>query len=156
MAADPPNCAALAASRLPELPHAGYSTARQKALSDAMMFLIRGFERDRPVLLKVVLAGAIRWRRTFTREFRWLRADSELADAVFGYLVRLAGPNPEAQLARVQLSQQQARHRRWDFRFKTARRQRADAQALLDAIAKDEARTATRPVIMHLAPPHRD
>lgn len=85
------------AERLPDLPNAGYATRRERELSDAIMFFIRGAERDRLFLLSLVCDGREKFRRTFMQAFRYLRIDREAADAVFGYLVLLAGAEPEAQ-----------------------------------------------------------
>ncbi len=117
-------------SRLPDLPHAGFATQTQKELSDAMQFLIRGLERDRPLLLDVVIKGQKMWRKRFIGAYRAIKADTEFADAVFGYLVLLAGPNPEAQKARLELSAQQQRESSWDKRLRTLLRQAKDRQGL--------------------------
>ena len=110
---------ALNASRLPALPNAGYASRKQRELSDAMMFLVRGFERDRYLLLETVLKGQMLWRKRFKAAFRVIGADDEFADAVFGYLVLLAGPNPDAQKARLELMHTHNATSRWDKRFAT-------------------------------------
>lgn len=148
------NPSAVKASRLPDLPHAGYSTKAQKALSDAMMVLIRGFERDRVLLLKVVQGGGVKWRQSFLRNFRWLHADSDLADAVFGYLVRLAnlgGRDYSAQIAKIELGQQQTRRQSWDHRRSTLIRLAKDQRELFAAIAKEEAKVQKRSVRVFLS-----
>src|SRR5215471_13738415 len=114
MPADKPNQAALAASRLPDLPTAGFNTRTQRELSDAIMFLIRGLERDRLLLLEVVTKGKTAWRRAFIKAYRAIKADAEFADAVFGYLVLLAGKDPHAEKARLQMLQQQQSVTAWD------------------------------------------
>ncbi len=83
--------------RLPDLPTAGYATAREKALSDAVMMFIRDAERDRLYLLDMVCNGREKFRGVTLKAWKYLRVDQELVDAVFGYLVILAGQNPEAQ-----------------------------------------------------------
>jgi hypothetical protein len=87
-----------AASRLPDLPNDGYSTRREKALSDEVMFYLRDTERDRLQLVSTVCGGREKFRRVVKKAWRHLKCDDEMADAVFGYLVLLAGPNPELQL----------------------------------------------------------
>lgn len=84
-------------SRLPDLPTAGYATKREKQLTDAIMFFIRDAERDRLYLLSMVCDGVEKFVGTFTKAYRYLRADKELAEAVFGYLVLLAGNDPSGQ-----------------------------------------------------------
>ncbi len=84
-----------------------------------MMFLIRGFERDRYLLLETVLKGQQLWRKRFKSAFRVIGADDEFADAVFGYLVLLAGPNPDAQKAQLELQHSQSAVTRWDKRVST-------------------------------------
>ncbi len=128
---------ALDASRLPDLPNAGYSTTKEKALSDVMMEVIRGLERDRALMLEIVLSGRILWRKRFVAAYRWLKADSELADAVFGYLVLLAGPNPEAQKARLQQMQAQQQTQSWDHRLRTLLRHAKDRKGLEQDILRE-------------------
>ena len=110
-----------AASRLPDLPNAGYSTRREKELSDAMMFLIRGLERERLLLLEVVILGRAMWRKRFIQAFRVIGADADFADAVFGYLLLLAGPNPVAQKAIIEQGLTQQQQQTWDKRTYTQR-----------------------------------
>lgn len=94
------------AERLPDLPNAGYSTKREKQLSDEIMFYIRGAERNRLLLLANVCEGREKFRRITKKAWKHLKVDDEMVDAVFGYLVLLAGPNPEAQ--REQLIQMES------------------------------------------------
>jgi len=110
---------ALRSSRLPDLPNAGYRTRAEKELSDAVMFLIRGMERDRLLLLETVIQGRATWRQRFTKAFRAIKADDDLADAVYGYLVLLAGPDPVAQKARLELLAGQQAITSWDKRLAT-------------------------------------
>lgn len=86
-----------AASRLPDLPNAGYATTREKALTDHVMFFLRGAERDRLWLLSMVCDGPEKFRRTTMKAWRHLKADEELVDSVYGYLVLLAGDFPNLQ-----------------------------------------------------------
>ncbi len=86
-----------AGQRLPDLPNAGYATQREKQLSDEVMFYIRGAERNRLLLLANVCEGREKFRRVTKKAWKHLKVDDELVDAVFGYLVLLAGPHPEAQ-----------------------------------------------------------
>jgi len=112
----------LTESRLPDLPNAGFHTRAQRELSDAMMFLIRGLERDRYLLLETVIKGQALWRKRFKSAFRAIKADDEFADAVFGYLVLLAGPNPDAQKARLELMHTHQSLTSWDKRLATRMR----------------------------------
>jgi len=127
----------LSASRLPDLPDAGYSTGLQRELSDAIMFLIRGIERDRLLLLQVVIEGQKTWRKRFLQAYRVIKADEEFADAVFRYLVLLAGPNPDAQKAILEGMERQRRQETWDKRLSTLLTYSKDRQRLEDAIAKE-------------------
>lgn len=140
----------IAASRFPNLPDAGYHTRTQRELSDAIMFLIRGLERDRLLLLEVVIAGPARWRKTFVSAYRAIKADDEMADAVFGYLQLLAGPNPEASKAMAEQAIKHRQQRTWDKRLRTALAQSKDTKALMEAIRKDEAKTGRKPVTIFL------
>ncbi len=83
--------------RLPDLPTAGYATIREKQLTDEIMTYIRGAERNRLLLLANVCEGREKFRRITKKAWKHLRVDDDLVDAVFGYLVLLAGPNPEEQ-----------------------------------------------------------
>lgn len=87
-----------AGSRLPDLPNAGYSTQREKALSDVIMMFVRGVERDRVCLLSMVCDGKDKFRGVLGREWRSMGFDTDMCDAIFGYLELLAGKNPHEQL----------------------------------------------------------
>lgn len=89
--------------RLPDLPNAGYSTKRERGLSDAIMFFIRNAERDRLYLLSLVCDGEDKFTKVFMKAFRFLRVDREMTHAVWGYLVLLAGQKPEEQLEQLKL-----------------------------------------------------
>lgn len=84
--------------RLGDLPNAGYATQRERQLTDAVMMFIRGAERDRPWLLAMVCEGRDKFVAVFMKAHRAWRIDSELAESVYGYLVKLAGKNPHEQL----------------------------------------------------------
>jgi hypothetical protein len=92
----------LAASRLPELPTAGYATDREKALTDEIMYFIREAERDRGYLLNIVVAGPRKFQKVIKKAWRHLKVDDELVHDVFTYLVMLANPtgngNPVQEL----------------------------------------------------------
>ncbi len=90
-----------AASRLPDLPNAGYATAREKAVSDLIMQFIRSIERDRIALLDIVCSGRAKWRQVCAKALRGARMETELIDAIFNYLVLLAGPEPMTQLGNL-------------------------------------------------------
>lgn len=126
-----------AGSRLPDLPNAGYQTPTQRQLSDAIMFLIRGLERDRLLLLEIVLGGKLVWRKRFVAAYRAIRADSEMADAVYGYLELLAGPNPDAQKAILEGQIRQSQRESWDKRLSTLLTHQQDQAALHDAIDRE-------------------
>jgi hypothetical protein len=123
--------------RLPDLPHAGYATSTQRSLSDAIMFLIRGLERDRLLLLDVVLNGQKKWRKHFKAAYRAIKADDEFADAVFGYLVLLAGPMPDAQKARLEMQAAQRQTEAWDKRLRTVLRHSKDRHQLETDIMRE-------------------
>ena len=88
-----------AASRLPDLPTAGYATLKERAITDGIMFFIRDIERDRLQLLDIVCSGREKFRHVLSQEWRYLgdAVDTDLKDAIFGYLVLLAGENPGQQ-----------------------------------------------------------
>jgi len=90
-----------AGTRLPDLPNAGYSTDREKKLSDLMMFAIRGWERERPILLMMVIEGYEKFRGIMLKEWKAWKVDEDEIKTVYDYLVTLAGPDPQGQLARL-------------------------------------------------------
>lgn len=81
-----------AGQRLPDLPNDGYSTRREKALSDEVMYFIRGCERNRRLLLKIIAGGKDRFRKIARKAWSHLRVDTELCDAVYASLVAAAFP----------------------------------------------------------------
>ena len=93
---------AMAASRLGDLPNAGYSTKREKELSDAIMLFMRKIERDRPFLLSIVVGGKAKFRHIVGKQFRGLRPLDDLLDKMFDYFVKQAGPNPLGQLEKLE------------------------------------------------------
>jgi hypothetical protein len=123
--------------RLPDLPNAGYATNLQRELSDAIMFLLRGIERDRMLLLEIVIAGQARWRKRFLAAYRAIKADTEFADAVYGYLVLLAGPNPEYQKTVLQGMERQQKQQAWDKRLSTVLKFSKDRKQLERDIQKE-------------------
>lgn len=128
---------AIRASRLPDLPNAGYSTKSQRELTDAIMFLIRGLERDRPLLLEVVIHGKLLFRKRFISAFKAIKADEQFADAVYGYLELMAGPNPVAQKAILDGMARQAQRERWDKRLSTAMKGAKDMHGLREDIVRE-------------------
>lgn len=86
-----------AGSRLPDLPTDGYSTRRERELTDAVMFFIRGAERDRLLLLSIVCDGKEKFRKIGRAAWKHLRVDTDMCDAVYGYLAILAGEYPHLQ-----------------------------------------------------------
>ena len=107
---------AIEASRLPDLPDAGYATRRQKETSDAIMFWLRGVERNRPLLLSIVIDGVDKWHKVAGSVWRGLLIDREILDSVFSFMVRLAGENPAQQLLILHGMQQEAARTAWDKR----------------------------------------
>ena len=112
---------ALAASRLPDLPNAGYSGRRAKETSDALMFWMRNIERNRPLLLSVVVDGLDKWLKVSGSIWKGLLIDRELLTRTFDYMCQMAGPNPAEQLLILHGQMQQAERARWDARVRTAR-----------------------------------
>jgi len=87
-----------AASRLGDLPNDGYSTRRERELSDAVMLFMRDVERDRKFLLLIVLGGRDEFRSIVLKQWKGLRPARDLADKIYDYFVKQAGPNPLGQL----------------------------------------------------------
>lgn len=72
-------------AHLPDIPNAGYSTRRERALSDSIMEFMRATERDRLQLLSIVVGGIEKWRTVGGKALRWVRADTEILDTIFHY-----------------------------------------------------------------------
>ena len=87
----------LIASSLGDLPNDGYSTARERELSDAIMLFMRKVERDRVWLLSIVIDGRDKFRAVVLKEWRGLRPASDLVDKIFDYFVKQAGEYPIQQ-----------------------------------------------------------
>lgn len=128
------------ASRLGDLPTAGYSTRRQRATSDLVMFWLREVERQRYLLLSIVCDGWDKWRKVagaawdVNRGGRSTAIGTDLLRLVWDYMVKLAGENPAQQLLVLEgIRARQAKH--WDFRKATAialMKAQMQAQADLD------------------------
>ncbi len=84
---------------LPDLPNAGYSTQREKALSDSVMMFMRDIERDRIRLLTIVIEGRDKWRKVAGEIWRGLRIgeDISLLDDIYFYFTLQAGTLPQAK-----------------------------------------------------------
>jgi hypothetical protein len=103
-----------AGQRLPDLPNAGYSTQREREVSDLMMEFIRQLERDRVVLLSIVVDGPEKWRKVAGGQWRGARMDDDVLNSIYGYLVLLAGVNPRAQLETLlQMRETQMLQQKW-------------------------------------------
>ncbi len=127
---------------LPDLPHAGYSTRRQKETSDAIMFFMRGVERDRMLLLNIVVDGLDKWRKTAGTVWRGLLINRDVLDSIYHYFELQAGSKPMAQLVVLLNMQAQETQARWDKRSTTRLLfQRLQRQALKDL---DREHTAAR------------
>lgn len=83
---------------LPDLPNAGYATARERRLTDEIMVFMREIERDRLRLLTIVCEGPDKWRRVAGDIWRGLRIDSETVDEIYRYFT-LQAAWPRAQRA---------------------------------------------------------
>lgn len=83
--------------RLPDLPNAGYSTKRQRELSDAIMVFMRNVERDRLALLLIVYEGLPKWRRVARKQFGRLLSH-ETVDEMYQVLSAWAGENVLGQI----------------------------------------------------------
>jgi hypothetical protein len=124
---------ALSASRLPDLPHAGYASRRQKETTDAIMIFMRMVERERPLLLSIVMDGIDKWRKTGGTIWRGLLIDRDILDSIFRYFVLQAGPNPAEQLLILHGQAEYAKRAAWDKRQST----RAQFQKLQKAALAD-------------------
>jgi len=78
--------------RLPDLPNVGYSTNREKRLSDEIMQFLREIERDRRRLLMVVVGGFDLWKQVSKPVFKGWRIDDDTLREMYHYMLLLASP----------------------------------------------------------------
>lgn len=71
---------------LPDLPNAGYATQRERELTDVVTDFMRQTERNRLLLLTIVLEGKTVWRtRAHAALGRGIGEDHQLLDAIYDY-----------------------------------------------------------------------
>jgi hypothetical protein len=70
---------------LPDLPNAGYATARERELSDTICMFMRDIERDRFRLLTIVIDGPDKWRKACSNLWRGLGVETESVDEIYRY-----------------------------------------------------------------------
>ena len=87
----------ISASSLGDLPNAGYSTRRERELTDAIMLFMRNIERDRIVLLSIVIDGRDKFRHVLLKQYRGLGLADRLCDQIFDYFTQQAGKYPIQQ-----------------------------------------------------------
>lgn len=88
---------------LPDLPIAGYSTYRERELTDTVMVFMREVERDRLRLLTIVLEGREKFRRIAGQVLpSW--ATDDLLNAMYDYFT-LQACRPAMQRRLLQAAQ---------------------------------------------------
>ncbi len=72
---------------LPDLPNAGYATQRERELTDLIMTFMRDTERNRLLLLTIVIEGKQKWRKMAGNIWRGHRIgeDAGLLDSIYDY-----------------------------------------------------------------------
>ncbi len=72
---------------LPDLPNAGYATQRERELTDMIMDFMRQTERNRILLLTIVIEGKSKWRKMAGDIWRGMRIgeDHQLLDSIYDY-----------------------------------------------------------------------
>lgn len=135
------------ASRLGDLPDAGYATKRQKETSDAIMFFMRGVERDRMLLLAIVVDGVDKWVKTAGNVWRGLLIDRDLLVSIYRYFEAQAGANPAGQLLILHGHQTQAKREAWDKRQSTKVQAEQAMKAALDDLGREQRRLARRKTV---------
>lgn len=81
--------------RLPDLPNAGYATMRERAGTDAIMVFMRKVERDRLLLLTIVLDGVKKWHANARSAFgNSLAITDDILNEMFWYFILLAVKPP--------------------------------------------------------------
>lgn len=133
-----------AGNRLPDLPDAGYSTRRERTTTDLVMFWLRGIERNRPLLLAIVIDGIDKWRKTAGKAWglssagRATAMSRELLDRVFDYMRMLAGENPAQQLLILHGQAEQADRARWDKRQSTQQKAARELRARIADLTREQ------------------
>jgi hypothetical protein len=72
---------------LPDIPNAGYATQRERELTDMIMDFMRQTERNRILLLTIVIEGKATWRKRAGDIWRGMRIgeDHQLLDSIYDY-----------------------------------------------------------------------
>lgn len=83
--------------RLPDIPDAGYETRRARETTDAIMIFLRAVERDRVLLLSIVIDGKDKFRHHALKQWRGLLVNDDIANSMWEWLALNAGANPVAQ-----------------------------------------------------------
>jgi|ERR1035437_2606625 hypothetical protein len=83
---------------LPDLPTAGYATQRERELTDNIMQFMRDTERNRLLLLTIVIEGKANWRIKAGNVWRGLKIgeDAGLLDSIYDYFT-LQACRPQTQ-----------------------------------------------------------
>ncbi len=90
---------------LPDLPNVGYATEREKRGSDQIMTFMRDTERNRLLLLTIVLDGREKWRKLAAAVFAaGMNIPTDTLDAVYDYFTLQACP-PHVQWELLQHAQ---------------------------------------------------
>lgn len=97
---------------LPDLPNAGYSTQRERELTDMVMEFMRQTERHRLLLLTIVIEGKAQWRKRAGEVWRGHRIgeDHQLLDSIYDYFT-LQACRPRTQQLLLQAQHNPARWR---------------------------------------------
>lgn len=71
---------------LPDLPNAGYATQRERELTDVITDFMRQTERNRLLMLTIVIEGKGMWRRRASVALgRGIGQDHQLLSAIYDY-----------------------------------------------------------------------
>jgi len=70
---------------LPDLPNAGYATQRERELTDMVMDFMRQTERNRLLLLTIVIEGKGKWRKLAQLSLPRIGEDHQLLDSIYDY-----------------------------------------------------------------------
>lgn len=105
--------------RLPDLPNAGYASNRAKETSDALMIFLRMVERNRMLLLRLVIDGPDKFVKIGRQVWRGLLIDRDLLLATYHWLRLNAGENPEMQLLNLEQAAYARERMSWDQRQRT-------------------------------------
>ncbi len=105
---------------------------------------MRQTERNRVLLLCIVVDGVDAWRKIAARAWKGLLVDRDILDSIFRYFVAQAGVNPAEQLLILMGQAEQAKREAWDKRKSTKDAAGRTLRMALGDARREQARLSKR------------